>query len=151
MAPVQRVGRTELTRRELEILALVIQGKTNRQIADNCSISERTVDNHVSKILHKTGCRSRTELAAQESTAKVLEMLPPSVSTVRITEDLSPGLYRKLSDYTIETGRDMGIVRLAQAEVIRAMIQVADNELVSGAVRAIIRNGSGMGIVRNIR
>jgi DNA-binding CsgD family transcriptional regulator len=114
MAPVQRVGRTELTRRELEILALVIQGKTNRQIADNCSISERTVDNHVSKILHKTGCR-------------------------------------KLSDYTIETGRDMGIVRLAQAEVIRAMIQVADNELVSGAVRAIIRNGSGMGIVRNIR
>jgi DNA-binding CsgD family transcriptional regulator len=145
------VGGTDLTRRELEILALVIQGYTNREIAERCSVSDRTIDTHVYKILRKTGCRSRTELALKESAGAVLEMLPASVAPVRITVDLSPELYRRLTDYTIATGREMGIVKLAQAEVIRALIRVTDNDLVSGAVRAIIGNNQGTGNVRAIR
>ena len=44
-----------LTRREREVLALVAQGRTNRQIADELFISENTAGVHVSNILGKLG------------------------------------------------------------------------------------------------
>ena len=53
-----------LTRREREVLALVAQGRTNRQIADELFISENTAGVHVSNILGKLGVASRTEAAA---------------------------------------------------------------------------------------
>ncbi len=53
-----------LTRREQEIALLVGRGLTNRQIALELSISERTVENHVGKILKKLGFSSRTRIAA---------------------------------------------------------------------------------------
>jgi non-specific serine/threonine protein kinase len=53
-----------LTRREKEVAALVAQGMSNRQIAQELSISERTIENHVSKILRKLEFASRTEIAA---------------------------------------------------------------------------------------
>jgi non-specific serine/threonine protein kinase len=52
-----------LTKREHEIAALVAEGKTNREIARNLVISQRTVDGHVERILAKLGLRSRTKLA----------------------------------------------------------------------------------------
>jgi predicted ATPase/DNA-binding SARP family transcriptional activator/DNA-binding CsgD family transcriptional regulator len=52
----------ELTRRETEIASLVAQGLTNRQIARELSISERTAANHVAKILKKLGLASRTQI-----------------------------------------------------------------------------------------
>ncbi|MGH3087859.1 MAG: response regulator transcription factor, partial [Rubrobacteraceae bacterium] len=52
-----------LTAREEEISALVARGFTNRSIAEELSISERTVDTHVSRILKKLGLRSREEVA----------------------------------------------------------------------------------------
>ena len=55
---------TELTRRELEILALVAQGRTNGEIAKQLFISTKTVSVHVSSILAKLGAASRTEAAA---------------------------------------------------------------------------------------
>jgi NarL family two-component system response regulator LiaR len=51
-----------LTRRELEVLNLVKQNKTNRQIAEIMSISIRTVENHISNIYFKTETESRLEL-----------------------------------------------------------------------------------------
>lgn len=56
-----------LTRREEEIAALVACGLTNRRVAEELSISERTVATHVSRILKKLGVRSRDEVAAQAS------------------------------------------------------------------------------------
>jgi DNA-binding NarL/FixJ family response regulator len=53
-----------LTRREHEVLALVAQGRTNRQIADELFISENTAGVHVSNILGKLNVASRTEAAA---------------------------------------------------------------------------------------
>jgi two-component system NarL family response regulator len=53
--------RTELTGRELEILTLVGEGKTSREIADQLYISENTVRNHVRNILDKLGLKSRFE------------------------------------------------------------------------------------------
>ena len=50
-----------LTRRELEVLRHVAVGRTNREIAQELFISERTVDMHVRNLLGKLDCRSRVE------------------------------------------------------------------------------------------
>jgi DNA-binding CsgD family transcriptional regulator len=52
-----------LTRRELEVLALVKDGLTNGDIAARLFISEKTVDNHVSALLAKLGVGSRRDAA----------------------------------------------------------------------------------------
>jgi DNA-binding NarL/FixJ family response regulator len=49
----------DLTHRELEILQLVIAGKTNRGIADQIYISEKTVEFHLDHIYTKLGVRTR--------------------------------------------------------------------------------------------
>ena len=50
---------SDLTPRELEILQLVIQGKTNRAIASEIGVSERTVEFHIDNIYTKIGARTR--------------------------------------------------------------------------------------------
>lgn len=60
------VGGTEkspLTQREQAVLAEVAQGRTNREIAEVLGIAEKTVSVHVSHILAKLGCRTRTQAA----------------------------------------------------------------------------------------
>ena len=58
-----RSGIETLTERETAVLALVAQGMTNRQIATDLHISERTARTHVSNILAKLGFQSRTQAA----------------------------------------------------------------------------------------
>lgn len=53
-----------LTPRELQVLRLVATGDTNRSIAAELILSERTVDRHVSNILTKLGVPSRTAATA---------------------------------------------------------------------------------------
>jgi DNA-binding CsgD family transcriptional regulator len=53
-----------LTPRELEVLALVAEGRSNRQVADALFISAKTASVHVSNILAKLGVGSRVEAAA---------------------------------------------------------------------------------------
>ena len=53
-----------LTGREVEVLALVATGKTNREIAAVLVISEHTVARHVQNILAKLGVSSRTAAGA---------------------------------------------------------------------------------------
>ncbi|HLF05323.1 MAG TPA: AAA family ATPase [Dehalococcoidia bacterium] len=52
-----------LTQRELEVLRLIAQGRSNRQIADELVISLNTVCHHVSNILSKTGTTNRAGVA----------------------------------------------------------------------------------------
>ena len=52
-----------LTERELEVLRLVAQGQSNREISDLLTISEATVRTHVSNILSKLNVGSRTQAA----------------------------------------------------------------------------------------
>ena len=53
-----------LTPREVEVLRLIANGKSNQDIATELVISFNTVTNHVKNILGKTGCANRTEAAA---------------------------------------------------------------------------------------
>ncbi|MFC4506008.1 MULTISPECIES: response regulator [Streptomyces] len=57
------VGLTALTIREREILALVAEGQSNRDIARHLVISERTARTHVSNVLAKLKLASRTQAA----------------------------------------------------------------------------------------
>ncbi|MEX0789883.1 MAG: LuxR C-terminal-related transcriptional regulator [Actinomycetota bacterium] len=52
-----------LSRRECEVLALVADGRTNRQIGEKLYISDRTVARHLTNIFHKIGVTSRTQAA----------------------------------------------------------------------------------------
>ncbi len=54
-----------LTRREGEIAALVARGLTNRRISSELTLSRRTVENHVAKILKKLGVSSREQVAGR--------------------------------------------------------------------------------------
>jgi two-component system response regulator NreC len=51
-----------LTPREIEILKLIVQGYTNRQMAEELGISIRTVEGHRANVLEKLGLQSRVEL-----------------------------------------------------------------------------------------
>jgi DNA-binding NarL/FixJ family response regulator len=51
-----------LSDRELQIIDLVAAGLTNHEIAQQLEISKRTVDNHISNILTKTGTENRVAL-----------------------------------------------------------------------------------------
>lgn len=54
--------KSELSRRELEVIELVVQGYKNRDIAEKLFISEKTVKNHLSAIFNKLGVSDRLEL-----------------------------------------------------------------------------------------
>jgi DNA-binding CsgD family transcriptional regulator len=56
-------GASGLSARETEVLRLIVQGRTNAEIAAELHLSERTVHRHVSNILTKLGVRSRTAAA----------------------------------------------------------------------------------------
>ena len=67
--PVTRVGHraaedSALTPRETQVLGLIADGRTNRQIGRSLYISDKTVSVHVSNILAKLGAGGRTEAAA---------------------------------------------------------------------------------------
>ena len=53
-----------LTRRETEVLSLVAEGRTNRQIGQELFITTKTASVHVSRILAKLGVAGRGEAAA---------------------------------------------------------------------------------------
>lgn len=54
----------KLSKRELEILELVSMGYSDKEIACNLSISARTVQTHVTRIVIKLGARNRTNAVA---------------------------------------------------------------------------------------
>ena len=58
-------GWPSLSPTELEVVALVAEGKTNPEIASALTISRATVKTHVSHVLTKLGLGSRSEIAAE--------------------------------------------------------------------------------------
>lgn len=72
-APVPRPGRGDtpvpehlralgVTSREMDVLVLVAQGLTNREVADRLYLSRKTVERHMTSLFNRTGATSRAEL-----------------------------------------------------------------------------------------
>ena len=70
----QQVPAPKLTDRELEVLKLVAQGMSNREIATELYISENTVKNHVRNILEKLHLHSRMEAVVYAMREKLLDV-----------------------------------------------------------------------------
>jgi DNA-binding NarL/FixJ family response regulator len=73
-APVPRPGRggaqvpaslraMGVTSRELDVLVLVVDGRTNKEIAAELFLSTKTVERHLSSLFDRTGVRNRIDLA----------------------------------------------------------------------------------------
>jgi two-component system, NarL family, response regulator DevR len=66
----------DLTSRELEVLAEVAKGKSNKEIAASLMLAEKTVRNHVSVILSKLGLNNRIEAATYAVRNNINQHLP---------------------------------------------------------------------------
>ncbi|MDJ0659106.1 MAG: response regulator transcription factor [Crocosphaera sp.] len=60
---IQVPSNVELTPTETKVVQLVAQGLSNRDVAEKLSVSQRTIESHVSNMLNKTNLHNRTELA----------------------------------------------------------------------------------------
>ncbi len=73
--PVTRRGAGDgiaaFSARELEVAELVAQGRTNRQVAEALSLSEKTIENHLGRIYSKLGVSSRAALAGTFAAGRV--------------------------------------------------------------------------------
>jgi len=58
-----RNNRFGLTKREMDVLALLDQGLSNRDIGERLFVSPKTVDHHVSAVLGKLSAKNRSEAA----------------------------------------------------------------------------------------
>jgi DNA-binding CsgD family transcriptional regulator len=63
-ATIAPASKTLLTARELQVLRLISTGRTNKDIAVELALSERTIDRHVTNILNKLDVRSRAAATA---------------------------------------------------------------------------------------
>lgn len=59
----ERVGGSDLTAREMEVLELIVRGQSNKEIGGSLNISEATVKSHINNILSKLGVSDRTQAA----------------------------------------------------------------------------------------
>ncbi|MFI7064076.1 alpha/beta fold hydrolase [Kribbella sp. NPDC050124] len=64
LPPLRRTARPTLTARQGQVAALVAQGLSNRQIAEELVITERSAESHVERIRLRLGFRSRAQIAA---------------------------------------------------------------------------------------
>ena len=71
-----QVPRPELSARELEVLKLIVQGLSNKQIAAALTIAEYTVKNHVKSILGKLGVEDRTQATTAAIQRGIIHLAP---------------------------------------------------------------------------
>ncbi|HKU81788.1 MAG TPA: response regulator transcription factor [Candidatus Tumulicola sp.] len=57
--------RERLSDRELEVVRLIVEGLSNKQISDRLALSDKTVKNHISHILAKLSLTARTQVAVR--------------------------------------------------------------------------------------
>ncbi|HKW44200.1 MAG TPA: response regulator transcription factor [Candidatus Eremiobacteraceae bacterium] len=67
-----RRGRADLSPRQRDVLRLIADGRSNKQIAESLSITERTVKFHVTSIMNKLGVDNRAQAAAAATKKQLL-------------------------------------------------------------------------------
>jgi two-component system, NarL family, response regulator LiaR len=67
-----RVGQLGITARELEILGLIADGLSNREIADRLFVSENTVKTHSSRLFDKLGAKRRTQAVQMGKASRLI-------------------------------------------------------------------------------
>jgi NarL family two-component system response regulator LiaR len=72
--PQPATPKHDLTERELEVLALISQGKSNKEISEDLVLSEKTVKTHVSNILQKLHLSDRTQAAVYALRQRIVEI-----------------------------------------------------------------------------
>ena len=90
----ERMTMPTLTSRELEVLRLMVVGKSNKEIGSSLDVTEGTVKVHVNHILAKLGVSGRVEailVAAQRGLVPQVETLRDSAPAPAGRADLSPG------------------------------------------------------------
>jgi two-component system NarL family response regulator len=75
--PVKKKAQ-DLSDREIEVLKLVAEGKTNKEIANVLSLSEKTIKNHVRNIFHKLQVYDRTQAAMHGLRKGLIQLSGPS-------------------------------------------------------------------------
>ena len=65
---------SQLTEQEIQVLRLVAQGLTNKQIACKLGIKERTVEYHLNEIFQRLGVTSRTTAAMLAQKLRLLDV-----------------------------------------------------------------------------
>ncbi len=124
-APIVRAvgadGLSLLSKRELEVVQCLVQGLTNREIADRIGLSQHTVKNYLFRIFDKLGVSSRVELlfmALSQSTnsadASVSE-LPDSLLNASVADEAALAALRKKA----EKGSPAAQLALAQVYLAR--------------------------------
>lgn len=72
--PADDVVVERLTPREMDVLALLAEGKTNREIAESLVLSEGTVKNHISKIMGKLHANDRAQILVKAARRKLVKL-----------------------------------------------------------------------------
>ncbi len=60
--PENLIGK-ELTERQKQLLPLIVEGLENKEIADRLKLSEKTIKNHITRIMMKLYVQNRTQIA----------------------------------------------------------------------------------------
>jgi DNA-binding CsgD family transcriptional regulator len=84
--PRRRAPRPVLGETERNVIQMVSDGSTNRQIAGSLGCSEKTVEDYLTRIFARTGCRSRVALAAgwlDGSLAQLSQPVPTAITELR--------------------------------------------------------------------
>ncbi len=84
-----RLERAPLTRREKQVVALLVSGHSTRSIADQCSLTVATVHTYLKRIYSKLGVHSRVELVARMAGTEGSVPPPPLPGASSPSEELS--------------------------------------------------------------
>lgn len=132
-----------LTRREREIADLVAEGKSNREIAAQLVISERTAEGHVEQIRNKLGFRSRAQIAAW-----VVEERASSTATAQSVADAERS---QLPTAALPRSRTRRVVFAAAIIALVLAVTITSVDVLRGGsavtsirITTVAGNGSGV-------
>jgi len=121
LRPVGADGLSLLSKRELEVVQCLVQGLTNREIADRIGLSQHTVKNYLFRIFDKLGVSSRVELlfmalsqSANGNDTPVSE-IPENILEGGVTDDATFAALKKKA----EKGSPAAQLALAQSYLAR--------------------------------